>query len=110
MSFSDRGIFNESWKSKKFIAGEKLYMSILWLMLLLLFSSVNVIFVVVMKLIMKCELKNTHRDTCYGIFCLQLGVITFYLMCFEWSFLFTVGCIVLMWVGFFCFKGRVKGE
>ena len=83
-------------------------MSFFWLWLLLLFSSVNVVFVVVMKLLIKRELKDIHRDTCYGIFCLQIGVIAFYLIYFERNFLFTLGYIMLMWLGFFCFKGREK--
>jgi len=83
-------------------------MSVFWLVILILFSSVNVIFVTVMTRILKRQLKESHRDVCYGIFCLQLGVIAFYLMYFDRNFLFVSTYIILMWIGFFCFKGREK--
>ncbi len=74
--------------------------------ILILFSSINVIFVMVMTYMLKRQLKESHRDTCYGVFCLQLSVIAFYLMYFDRNFVFVSAYIILMWVGFFCFKGR----
>jgi hypothetical protein len=81
-------------------------MSMFWMVVLILFSSVNIAFVTLMRLVFKRQLKNSHRDMCYGFFCLQLGVVVFYMMYFEKNVMFLGSYIALMWIGFFCFKGR----
>ena len=83
-------------------------MSEIFLGLMLVFSAVNVGVFVAVQLILKRALRPRERDYCYMVFLAQIAVIAFYLFSSESNSLVTFFYMLLMWLGFFCFKGSGK--